>query len=178
MAAEGPRFGVYMPALRPLPKCGHADMARPISHRDQAANFLARGTEVGSRAPGPGHDETQRHATGIISVNDERQVKLGRHGDIIDDVDALIHTHLCMFREFLCNRACYGHELWQVTVCRRVTSSNQVETPNDVSTGKPSATNASRSMVPGLSKGRLTTNAVVETMPDAMAAGGAMCSPQ
>ena len=32
------------------------------------------------------------------------------------------------------------------------------------------ATNASCSMVPGLSMGRLTTNAVVETKPDAMAA--------
>jgi len=33
-------------------------------------------------------------------------------------------------------------------------------------------------MVPGLSKGRLTTNAVVETMLDAMAAGGATPSTQ
>ena len=41
------------------------------------------------------------------------------------------------------------------------------------------ATNASCNMVPGLSMGRLTTNAVVETKPDAMAAyGGAMRSKQ
>jgi len=48
-----------------------------------------------------------------------------------------VDSHAFVFREFLCNRACYGHELWQVTARRRVTSSNQVETFNGVSTGKP-----------------------------------------
>jgi hypothetical protein len=111
-------------------------------------------------------------------VNDEREVKLGRHGDITDDVDAVIHPRYCMFSAFLCSRACYGHELWQVTVCKTC-QSHLLKPGGDVQwrIDRESATNASCSMVPGLSKGRLTTNAVVETMPDAMAAGGAMCSP-
>ena len=108
-----------------------------------------------------GHDQrTQRHATGIIPVNDERQVKLGRHGDIIG-VDALIHPHLCMCREFLSSRACYGHELWQATVCK---TCHLLKTGGDVQwriDRETSATKASCSMVPGLTMGRLTTNAVV-----------------
>lgn len=116
------------PALtRPLPECGHASnsavqMARPISHGTRRQIVLQgepRLVVEHRQLDVLGHDQcTQRHATGIISVNDERQVKLGRHGDIIDDVDAVIHPHSCMFSEFLCSRACYGHELWQVTVCK------------------------------------------------------------
>ena len=80
-----------------------------------------------------------------------------------------------MFREFLCNRACYGLELWQVTVCRRVTSSNQVETSNCVSTGKPSNQRLMQ-YGSGSEHGQINHECrVVGTKPDAMAAyGGAM----